>query len=184
MNNRSHLLQLHISNFRMMSECSSTGAWQSEYQQHTVLLYILTDKGPGRRHLKSWREEGCTDPMNVPCGNLDANVPVVHLEDVQGSLLGADVALARERGHGDGVPELEQRQVVTQSSVHVELRGWRTADEARVDKNQSSANQLWCILSEISDLCRSPEVYAGGELCFRSVSGQEGEKTRSWRRKG
>lgn len=81
--------------------------------------------------------------MNVPRGNLDANVPIVHLEGVQGSdLLGADVALAGERGHGDGVPEFEQRQVVTQSSVHVELRGWRTAGEACVDKNQSSANQL------------------------------------------
>lgn len=98
--------------------------------------------------------------MNVPCGNLDANVPIVHLEGVQGSLLGADVALARERGHGDGVPELEQRQVVTQSSVHVELRGWRTADEARADKNQSSANQLRCILSEKPDLCCSPEACA------------------------
>lgn len=117
--------------------------------------------------------------MNVPCGNLDANVPIVHLEGVQGSLLWADVALAGERGYGDGVPELKQRQVVTQSSVHVELRGWRTTDEARVDKNQSSANQLRCILSEKSDLCCSPEVHAEESLPLDECPGREERRGRT-----
>lgn len=118
--------------------------------------------------------------MNVPCGNLDANVPIVHLEGVQGSLLRADVALAGERGHGDGVPELEQRQVVTQSSVHVELRGWRKQPMKLVLKrNQSSANQLRCVLSQKSDLCCSPEVYVEESSALDECPGREKRRGRT-----
>lgn len=73
-------------------------------------------------HLESWRQERRADPMDIHGGNLDAHVPMVHLERAEGSLLGADVALPCERRHGDGVPQFRQRHVVTQSSVHVELR--------------------------------------------------------------
>lgn len=61
--------------------------------------------------------------MHVPGVDLDADVAIVSLEEVEGSLSGADVALAGERGDGDGVSLLEQRHVVAQRSVHVSLRG-------------------------------------------------------------
>lgn len=73
-------------------------------------------------HLEFWRQERRTDPMHIHSGDLDAHVPIVHLEWAEGSLPGADVALPCERRHGDGVPQFRQRHVVTQSSVHVELR--------------------------------------------------------------
>lgn len=61
--------------------------------------------------------------MHVAGVDLDADVAVVHLEEVERTLLGADVALARERGHRDGVPLLEQGHAVAQGSIHVVLRG-------------------------------------------------------------
>ena len=63
--------------------------------------------------------------MHVSSVDLDADVAVVHLEEVERTLFGADVALAWERGHSDGVSVLEQRHVVAQGSIHVELRGRR-----------------------------------------------------------
>lgn len=64
------------------------------------------------RHLESWREEGRTDPVDISRVDLDAHVAVVHLDHREGSFSGADVALAREWGHGNGVPLLKQRHVV------------------------------------------------------------------------
>lgn len=60
--------------------------------------------------------------MHVAGVDLDADVAVVHLEEVECTLCGADVALTWERGHGDGVSLLEQGHVVAQGSIHVELR--------------------------------------------------------------
>lgn len=73
-------------------------------------------------HLESGREEGRTDPVHVASVDLDAHVAVVHLEEVERTLSGADVALAGERGDGDGVSLLEQGHVVAQGSIHIELR--------------------------------------------------------------
>lgn len=42
--------------------------------------------------------------------------------DVGGGVPGADVALAREGGHGDGVFQLVLGEVVRNPSVHVALR--------------------------------------------------------------
>ena len=61
--------------------------------------------------------------MHVASVDLDADVAVVHIEEVERPLPGADVALTREGGHGDGVSVLEQGHVVAQGSVHVVLRG-------------------------------------------------------------
>lgn len=57
-------------------------------------------------HLESWGQERSADPMDIHGGDLDAHVPVVHLERAESSLPGADVALPCERRHGDGVPQL------------------------------------------------------------------------------
>lgn len=61
--------------------------------------------------------------MHISGVDLDAHVAVVHLEEVEGPLSGADVALARERGDSDGVSLLEQRHVVAEGSVDVVLQG-------------------------------------------------------------
>lgn len=45
-------------------------------------------------HLKSGREEGGADPVHVAGVDLDADVTVVHLQEVEGSFFGTDVALA------------------------------------------------------------------------------------------
>ena len=80
-------------------------------------------------HLKSWWEEGRTDPMHISSVDLDANVAIVHLEEVECALSGADVALAWERGHSDGVSLLEQGHVVAQGSIHIALRGKKRCTE-------------------------------------------------------
>lgn len=66
--------------------------------------------------------------MHICTVDLDANVAVVHLDSVERSFSGADVTLAWERGHSDGVPLLKQGHVVAQGSVYVELRGRRAAE--------------------------------------------------------
>lgn len=60
--------------------------------------------------------------MDVPAAHLDAQAAAVHLDGVEGAVFGADVALARERRHGDGVALLRQRQVVAERPVQEELR--------------------------------------------------------------
>lgn len=78
--------------------------------------------------LEPRREEGCADAVHVAHVDLDADVSVVHLEEVVCALSGADVALAGEWGHGDGVPLLEQGHVVAQGSIHVVLTGGSRAN--------------------------------------------------------
>lgn len=71
--------------------------------------------------------------MHIAGVDLDADVAVVHLEEVERTLSGADVALAWERGHSDRVSLLEQRHVVAQGSIHVALRrkeNWMNVDAA------------------------------------------------------
>lgn len=64
-------------------------------------------------HLESRRQKRSADPMHIHGGDLDAHVPIGHLERAEGSLPGADVALPCERRHGDGVPQFRQWHVVT-----------------------------------------------------------------------
>lgn len=77
---------------------------------------------PVATHLRCRRQEGGADPVHVAGVDLDADVTIVNLQEAEGSFFGADVALARERRHRDGVLLLTQRQVVTQGAVHVALR--------------------------------------------------------------
>lgn len=60
--------------------------------------------------------------MHIAGVDLDAHVAIVHLEEVECPLSGADVTLAGERGHSDGVSVLKQRHVVAQGSIHIQLR--------------------------------------------------------------
>lgn len=60
--------------------------------------------------------------MHIAGVDLDAKVAIVHFEEVECTLCGANVALARERGHSDGVSLLEQRHVVAQGSIHIVLK--------------------------------------------------------------
>lgn len=78
--------------------------------------------------------------MHISSVDLDANVAVVHLDGVERALPGADVALAWERGYGDGVSLLEQGHVVAQGSIHVELRkeSWLSAADSHTHSNQSA----------------------------------------------
>lgn len=92
-----------------------------------VFLTVQSKRNLQGTHLKSWWEEGRTDPMHISSVDLDANVAVVHLEEVECALFGADVALAWEWGHSDCVSLLEQGHVVAQSSIHIALRGKRDA---------------------------------------------------------
>lgn len=59
-----------------------------------VFLTVQSKRNLQGTHLKSWWEEGRTDPMHISSVDLDANVAVVHLEEVECALFGADVALA------------------------------------------------------------------------------------------
>lgn len=88
-------------------------------------IYVQSRRNLQGTHLKSWWEEGRTDPMHISSVDLDANVAVVHLEEVECALFGADVALAWEWGHSDCVSLLEQGHVVAQGSIHIVLRGKR-----------------------------------------------------------
>lgn len=49
------------------------------------------------------REKGSGDSVDVFESELDACVGEAKLVDVGGGVTGADVALSRKRGHGDGV---------------------------------------------------------------------------------
>lgn len=93
-------------------------------------------------HLKSWRQERRADPMDIHGGDLDAHVPMVHLEWTEGSLPGADVALPCKWRHSDGVPQFRQRHVVTQSSVHVELRDSEHHDHLQKVEEVEFAQQV------------------------------------------
>lgn len=66
--------------------------------------------------------------MHIAGVDLDAYIAVVHLEEVERTLSGADVTLTGERGHSDGVSLLEQRHVVAQGSIHVVLRRKKEVD--------------------------------------------------------
>lgn len=59
-----------------------------------------------------WREKSPGDSVEVGEGELDACVGESQLVYVGRGVSGADVALSRERGHGDGVFQLIVRQVV------------------------------------------------------------------------
>lgn len=59
------------------------------------------------------RREKCPgDSVEVGEGELDARVGEAQLVYVGGGVSGTDVALSRERGHGDGVFQLILRKVV------------------------------------------------------------------------
>lgn len=93
-------------------------------------------------HLESRRQERRADPVDIHGGDLDAHVPMVHLERAEGSLPGADVALPCERRHGDGVPQFRQRHVVTESSIHVELRDSERHSHLRQVKEVAFTQQV------------------------------------------
>lgn len=57
-------------------------------------------------------EKGLGEPVEVAQVELDAGVGDSELVDVGGAVLWADVTLAREGGHRDGVLKLIERQVV------------------------------------------------------------------------
>lgn len=67
-------------------------------------------------------EQRPRDSVEVGEGELDACVGEPQLVYVGGGVLGANVALARERRDRDGVFQLGLREVVRDSSVHVSLR--------------------------------------------------------------
>lgn len=68
------------------------------------------------------REQRPRDSVEVGEGELDAGVGEPQLVYVGGGVPGADVALAGERGDGDGVLQLVLGQVVRNPSIHVALR--------------------------------------------------------------
>lgn len=70
-----------------------------------------------------WREQRPRDSVEVGEGELDAGVGEPQLVYVGGGVPGADVALAREGGDGDGVFQLVLGEVVGNPSVHVALWG-------------------------------------------------------------
>lgn len=82
-------------------------------------------------HLGAGRQEGGADLVEVPAADLDAQTAAVHLDRVEGVVLGADVALAPERRHGDGVPLLGQRHVVAERPVQEQLRSQTTTISSR-----------------------------------------------------
>lgn len=72
-----------------------------------------------------WREQGPGDSVEVGERELDACVGESQLVYVGGGVLGTDVALPGERGHGDGVLQLILREVVRDPSVHISLNDAR-----------------------------------------------------------
>lgn len=83
-----------------------------------------------------WREERPRDSVEVGEGELDAGVGEPQLVDVGGGVPGADVALARERGDGDGVFQLVLGEVVRNPSVHVALRE-RRQSQAQLESSET-----------------------------------------------
>ena len=72
-----------------------------------------------------WRKKCPGDSVEVGEGELDARVREPQLVYVGGGVSWADVALPRERRHGDGVFQLVLRQVVGDSSINISLNDKR-----------------------------------------------------------
>lgn len=104
---------------------SSAKTWLAFLFQSINSSSVSEDSGL-RSHLQFGRQEGCPDAMHIASVDLNANIAIMSLQGVEGSLSGADVALAGERCHGDGPSLLKQRHVVAQGSVHVALRREQT----------------------------------------------------------
>lgn len=79
------------------------------------------EEGEGDANHRVRGEQRPGHPVQVPQGELDAGVGEAQLVHVGGRVTGADVALAGERRHGDGVLQLVLGQVVGDPAVDVPL---------------------------------------------------------------
>lgn len=100
-----------------------------------VALFAHLSKHQGLR-----REQGLGEAVEVAQVELDAGVGDSELVDVGGTVLRADVTLAREGGHRDGVLELIERQVVRDAAVHIAHALEGRGDEAAVHGDEGAAD--------------------------------------------
>lgn len=76
-------------------------------------------------HLRLWGEEGAGHSVHVLRVDLDAHIVEAHLVEAERARSRAEITLAGVRRERDRVFQVTSRQVVTDGTVHVMLRGER-----------------------------------------------------------